>query len=299
MVHMANAVPPRSPTPAVPESSAGLAPRLRMSRLVPIALRAPFVSAPALRVGQLINNVRPKPHFAGRVALVAHVFYLDLLGEVVAAYENLPDGSHLIVTTPRDEVAAVSRALCAKQSATVIGVDNRGRDVAPFLMLLGTGHLDAYDAVLKLHTKRSRHAHTGNLFRKCLFQTLAGSRSRVAAILARFADDTTGMISWPGAWRNKPDYWAANQTRVSELLRRMDIAPPSDPAFFEGTMFWLRPRAIDRLRALDIGTGEFEAEAEQIDGALHHAVERVFAPTVAAAGFAVRDPSGRLLLPRS
>ena len=57
--------------------------------------------------------------------------------------------------------------------------------------------------------------------------------------------------------------------------------------FFEGTMFWTRPQALAPMRRLGLAADAFAPEAGQVDGALEHAVERLFNHSVRVAGFRV------------
>ncbi len=237
----------------------------------------------------------PRPAFGGRVALVAHLYYLDLADEILALMVDLPIGSDLIVTTPLQKMDAATAALASFPNVILKGAPNRGRDIAPFLGLLREGTLAPYDAVLKLHTKRSPHLRDGDIRRKLLFTALAGSRRRVSAVLRLFDDPATGLVGWGSAWRNGAEFWMANRRRVGDLAAAIRAPAPDRPAFFEGAMFWFRPAALKRLEALDLETA-FEPEAGQLDGALHHAVERLFALAASAEGFTTLDLSGRLLL---
>jgi rhamnosyltransferase len=243
-----------------------------------------------------LDRDAPKPLFAGSVALVAHVFYPDILEEILACFSHLPDGSALLVTTPPEAAEAVSRALAGCPKARILAAANRGRDIAPFLGLLDDGALDGFDVVLKLHTKRSPHLRDGEIRRRLLFTRLAGSRRRVARVLDAFADPSTGIVGWRAAWRASPLFWMRNRARVEALAARMGMPVAAAPAFFEGSMFWARPRALARLRAARLRLEEFEPEAGQVDGALHHGVERVFVPAILAAGFTARDLGGRVLM---
>jgi len=65
--------------------------------------------------------------------------------------------------------------------------------------------------------------------------------------------------------------------------------------FFEGSMFWSRPAALNRWRALELTPDDFEPEARQLDGTLHHAIERYFTISAWADGFLVRDTKGKIL----
>ena len=63
------------------------------------------------------------------------------------------------------------------------------------------------------------------------------------------------------------------------------------PDFFEGTMFWVRPTAFKSLRRLKT-TERFAEESGAVDGALEHAIERVFAVAVKVANFKIDDIDG-------
>lgn len=231
-----------------------------------------------------------------RAALVAHVFYPDLWPEIVAAWRALPAGSPLIATAPQAQAHALRGLAAGDPLIEIVEVANRGRDIAPFLTLLGSGRLDGFDAVLKLHSKRSPHLRDGDLRRRMFFAQLAGGPRHVAAILRQFENPRVGMVGPGFYFRSKPFYWMANRARIEGLCARME--PPAAPrlGFFEGTMFWIRPAALAPLRAIGLAVEDFEAEAGQIDGTLHHAVERVFALSAAAAGRETRGLDGRVLL---
>ena len=267
-------------------------------RLIEMIWSAIFVSPPGQWVRQ--RWLRRGSHAdapQANVALVAHVFYPDLFGEILAAHRTLPQRAALIVTAPWEKLAEI-RALCPPDvDLRLHASPNRGRDVAPFLMLLNAGMLDPFDTVLKLHTKKSPHLLFGGLRRRMLYLSLAGDRSNVARILSHFARSNAGLVGMRSLFRSRPSFWMANRDRVTGLCARM--TPPAEPqlAFFEGTMFWVRVAALAPLRAAAIGESEFEEEAGQLDGTLHHALERAFSLSALAAGYEVRDLQGRRLGP--
>ncbi len=265
-------------------------------KVVTLTIGAAAVSAPAQAWRGWRDRKAARPAFRGGVALVTHVHYVDLLDEIIACHDRLPRGSALIVTTQPDKVEAVAARLGGVAEARVVACVNRGRDIAPFLSLLNAGALEPFDAVLKLHTKRSPHLSDGNIRRRLLFLMLAGRRRQVARILALFEDNATGLVGWRGCWHDSPLFWMLNRAHVEALAARMGITPPARPAFFEGSMFWVRPAALARLRALALTPEGFEPEQGQVDGALHHAVERVFTLAAIADGYAIRDAGGRCLL---
>ncbi len=174
--------------------------------------------------------------------------------------------------------------------------ENRGRDIGPFVALLNAGTFDPYDAVLKLHTKRSPHLLDGEIRRKLLFSMLAGERYATWRLLTAFEKSDTGMVGWKDCYREASPYWMGNRARVTSLAAEMGIpAEAVRLGFFEGSMFWFRPAALERLRGLKLSWDDFEAEARQLDGTLHHAIERCFTLAARADGYSIRDLKGRIL----
>jgi rhamnosyltransferase len=230
-----------------------------------------------------------------RVAIVAHLYYLDLVDEILECRSALPGEPPLFFTVPADRIEPAQARMVGVPGVTIVPCENRGRDIAPFLTLLGTGLLDPFDAVLKLHTKRSPHLLDGNIRRKLLFQMLCGEPNATARALTAFEKPDTGMVGWDDCWRQAPAYWMRNEARIREIGGRMGAVEALRLGFFEGSMFWFRPKAFAALRELALTPDDFEAEAGQTDGALHHAVERCFTIAAWARGFTVRDLKGRLL----
>jgi lipopolysaccharide biosynthesis protein len=236
-----------------------------------------------------------------QVAIVAHVFYFELLDEILFHWRVLSEtvGApvNLHLTTSPSGHHAIEQRVSSLACAHVHVTPNRGRDIAPFLYLLNSGTLDQYDAVLKLHTKKSPHLRHGDLRRRMLFALLAGNVGQVRKILDLFDNPATGMVGWRLSFRNRPFWWMANQSRVADLTTR--TVPPLKPVvgFFEGSMFWVRPKALAPLKTLALIHGDFETEEGQVDGALHHAVERMFTLSAWGTEFLVLSIRGRVLQP--
>jgi lipopolysaccharide biosynthesis protein len=256
-----------------------------------------IVSEPVQKLRATLASRRlPVPVPALRVAVVAHAYYPDIIPEILACRAVLPYDAPLHLTVPQDKVEPARAQLGGVAGVTIHPCANRGRDIAPFVMLLNAGVFDGFDAVLKLHTKRSPHLLDGEVRRKMLFLALCGERRATLKALAAFEKPQTGMVGWDACWREAPPYWMANRARVEEIARRMGASDSATRlGFFEGSMFWFRPAALAALRDLDLSLEDFEAEAGQVDGTLHHALERSFTIAGWARGFQVRDMKGRLL----
>jgi lipopolysaccharide biosynthesis protein len=239
---------------------------------------------------------------AVRIAVVAHVYYPELLPDVLACWRSAGGGGSsgtvpLHITTVDAQATRVALLLQGYPAVTLHVTSNRGRDIAPFLALLGDGVLDGYDAVLKLHTKRSPHLRTGDLRRRLLFTLLGGNPRQAEQARNLFADPRVGMVGWALSFRRKPSWWMANEARVVALCKHAVPRMDAVPGFFEGSMFWVRPKALAALRSLALAVDDFEPEPSQTDGALHHAVERMFTLSAWAGGYRVCGLSGIMLVP--
>lgn len=256
-----------------------------------------FVSRWGSRLrGTLAATRSPLPEPSLRIAIVAHAYYPDLIPEILACRAALPGTVPVHFTIPPDRAATARTILQDVEGVFIHVCENRGRDIWPFVWLLGSGALDGYDAVLKLHTKRSPHLLDGEIRRQLLFTMLCGERRSTSRALAAFLDPATGMVGWGACWRSAPPYWMANRERVRSIAEKMNRGPwQPQLGFFEGSMFWFRPAAFAALRNLRLSAADFEEEAGQVDGTQHHAIERCFTVAAWLGGFVVRDLNGRVL----
>ncbi len=270
-------------------------------KIAALTIGRAFVSPGGQAVRRRLAGLRaPRRAPALRLAIVVHAYYPEILDEVLACRGVLPGKVPLHVTVPPERAELARRTLAGVEDVAIHVCENRGRDIWPFVSLLTAGSLDGYDAVLKIHTKRSPHLLDGDIRRKLLFTMLCGERNATLKALAAFEQPTTGIVGWAACWRGAPPYWMGNRARVGELARRMNAGEAASRlGFFEGSMFWLRPEALAALKDLGLSAAEFEAEAGQVDGTLHHALERCFTIAAWSRGFEVRDLDGQELRPAS
>jgi rhamnosyltransferase len=271
-------------------------PLLKISRGVEIGASLIFISPVYQKLHSLWLSFTAAPVPSIKAAVLAHVYYPELWPEIVKIWHTLPAGSPLLVTTPYGIGAEIRTLGASHPLIEIYESENRGRDIAPFLTVLNAGRLDRFDAVLKIHTKKSPHLKQGNLRRRLLFTSLAGHSSNVRRILRQFCDPRVGLVGPASFFRTAEIYWMANKALVEQLCRRMAPMPPVLLGFFEGSMFWVRPKALEPLRALGLQAEDFDVEAGQLDGTLHHATERTFTLCALANGYGTRSLQGDQLL---
>ncbi len=217
------------------------------------------------------------------VAVLVHVFYPELLAEILDELGALPVAYDLIITNASRQKLTVSRLDApGSRNVQVLDVENHGRDIWPLVQVVNAGLLDPYELVLKVHTKRSewREAHpdldgTGEQWRTDLFASLLGEPENVKTILATFAENPNlGIVTAPGSLLG-PEFWGGDEALVRELLRRLELRLDADELQFPaGSFYWIRGFLLQGLRALGLDAEDFEREAGQIDGTTAHAIER-------------------------
>ncbi len=219
----------------------------------------------------------------GKIAIQAHIFYLDLLEDMASYCANMPYKFDALISiideTAADDVRAAFEKIPNVEKCIVRVVPNRGRDVAPFLV--GFGDLvPAYDFVAHIHSKKSLYKGSDQkIWRDYLFEALLGSPERVGKIFAAFvADDDVGVIyPRPSESIPYPSFtWMSNRAVGQALLNRAGISPNKTDYFDfpAGTMFWARTRALKKFFALNLTIDDFPPELAQNDGTIAHAFER-------------------------
>jgi rhamnosyltransferase len=206
------------------------------------------------------------------------------------ALQAIPEPWDLYVTVPEFACTrALERVARDHPSVRFLPGANRGRDVLPFLRLLEMGVFDRYDAVCKLHSKRSPHMNSGDAWLNQVLLALLGSANGVTTLLSRFRNDPRLGLVGPSALAihpGNPLHLAKNRAVIDAVSTRGGISTAAASAsFFAGTMFWFRPTAMTSVRKLGLTTRDFPLEMAQTDGTVAHAVERLVCPLVEQSGY--------------
>lgn len=229
-----------------------------------------------------------KPTAIARPCAVIHVWYVDVLDEIVAALQATGLDWRILITTAHEREHDVRERVARLGLTAEIEVfDNRGRDILPFLHVANRLLDEGAGLVLKLHTKRSTHRQDGDIWRRELLDKLL-SPQRAAIIAKAFADDPAlGLVAAEGHVQPLGYYWGANRDTVDYLISRLGLPSPDmeKDHFVAGSMFWLQLQALRPLLDAQLGEWEFDAETGQVDGTFAHAIERVILLSVRYAGY--------------
>ena len=224
-----------------------------------------------------------------KIAVVIHAFYIDVLEDIISSIDHISPRPDLFISVSEGaDVKEVEHFLKEKRYVdfTIKAVQNRGRDVAPFLVEFAES-LKSYDVCCKIHGKKSLYGGSEQTnWRNHLYHNLLGSKEIVDDILSAFVEnkklgllfsDNYGMIPYWGYT------WLTNKGVVAGLLQRLKLqklAPILDQTYIDypaGTMFWFRPKAIVQILDSDIDYKDFPEEPIGNDGTIAHGLERLFA----------------------
>jgi lipopolysaccharide biosynthesis protein len=229
------------------------------------------------------------------VAIVIHAFYYEIFLEILD-YLHLNGNKNfkLYVTSPHELSGKIISSLeSADYKFIYLPVGNRGRDILPFLKIIAETFNDGHQLILKIHTKKSDHRQTGDLWRKDIFKKLLTEKAMQKAISTFNLDKSIGLMGAAGHIVPMSLYYGANAKTLERLSQRMGVAFPqlAGMNFAAGSMFYARKQALLPLLSLGLNSGDFEDEQAQNDGTLAHAIERVFAVSAFAAGLKLVDNS--------
>jgi hypothetical protein len=235
----------------------------------------------------------------GRIAVVAHVYYPDLWPELSSAIANIEEPFDLFVSLAVTCADTMLQSIIeAWPFAHVLIVENRGRDILPFLSIARTGVLFRYELVCKLHTKRSHWHEDGETWRKDLIDGVLGNRGTVQSILHAFsADPDLGMVVADGHLYSGRELWEGNRKHLTRLFSYLGMDETEfGKDFAGGSIFWIRPAFLRLISDLPFRFEDFEPEPLGNDGCLVHAIERLISLACYEAGMTIKETSTILRL---
>lgn len=234
------------------------------------------------------------------IGIHIHAHYPELLPEIlnaISASNVLTDLKSIAVTTQLSK-----RLICheiidkyprLKPLSIVIGMDNWGRDIKPFLRVLRMWLGQNINLVLKLHTKKSLHREDGESWRGELIANLLSARAtKTVKRLALCKDNNIGVFAPQNHLLPISTYFGSNKHHVLSLGSKLGASCEETIASFfpAGSMYWARLNALLPLITL-VDDSLFEKEHMQTDGTLAHAIERIIGLVASKAGYGVCELS--------
>ncbi len=235
----------------------------------------PVVVAPKTTPNELPNN--------RRVALHLHVFYPELLPEIINRLAYNRTNPDLFVSVTDDNALQLVISQLSKYMGKTIDIQivpNRGRDIGPFLTVFSQRILTDYDYVGHIHSKKSvdvKDTPVVDSWREFLLENLIGGKSGpMVDVILSYMDNNSaiGMV-----FPDEPNIigWGANEPFAKPIAAKMGLEKlPKYFIFPVGTMFWARSSALTPLLDLNLNWEDYPEEPLPYDGSMLHSIERLF-----------------------
>lgn len=218
-----------------------------------------------------------------QICLQIHIFYLDLLIDIVKEINKIPYAFDCYISTDNEEKAEFIRNYMKSYSKAVNVIveiyNNKGRDVYPFIAQMSK-YITKYKFICHMHTKKSKIDIFGDNWREYLFGSLFGSRENIENIIKNLEMNKGLGIVFPKPFHNLENaiHWGLNKDLAENVLQKLHIdikLPVNNIVFPVGNMFWAR---VDAVLPLFTNTmaDNFPNEKGQADGTTAHAIERLW-----------------------
>ena len=244
------------------------------------------------KLSQYSQNMPEEMCSKSQICLQIHIFYLDLLENIVTEINKIPYAFDCYVSTDNEEKAEYIRNYFKSHSNAVNVIvelyDNKGRDVYPFIAQMSK-YVTKYKFICHIHTKKSKIDIFGDNWREYLFGSLFGNRENIENIIKNLEMNKGLGIVFPKPFHNLENaiHWGLNKDLAENVLQRLDIdikLPVNNIVFPVGNMFWARVDAVLPLFTNTL-SDNFPNEKGQADGTTAHAIERLWVYTAEYNGY--------------
>ena len=220
-----------------------------------------------------------------QIAIQVHLFYEDLIFDIIKKTNNIPVKFDLYISiiypdlydNLKNQIKNFSRA----NNFEILIVDNKGRDVLPFLKQFKTKFKN-YKYLCHIHTKKSQTSpEIGFLWRNYLYNNLLGNEKIISEILYDFENNKKLGFIFPETFYGiiKQFYIITNKTKNwmnflgSKLFNNCKLDGSLD--FPAGNMFWAKIHAIYQIFIKDFSE-YYPNEDNQINDTIMHGIERIW-----------------------
>ena len=234
-----------------------------------------------------------------QIIVQAHIFYNDSINEIINKTNNIPVKYKLFITTNslkkkkfiEDYIKNYSNA----ESYEIMIVENKGRDVFPFLKQLKLV-FKKYKYVCHIHIKKTQTVFfpkLGELWSKYLLNNLLGNKEIIIEILSNFENyDKLGFI-FPETYYEVYLNFGKILSKINKIHMNniLQIIFPNNNYkvgkildFPEGNMFWAKISSIYQIFIGDFYE-KIPGEKGQNDGTIINGIERIWLYLVKINGY--------------
>ena len=221
-----------------------------------------------------------------KIAIQAHIYYDDLIYEIINKIKNIPVKYDLFITTNNIVNKKLIELYIEKElipnKYEILIVENKGRDILPLLTQFNHKIIKKYKYFCHIHSKKTTFTYFGDNWRQYLLENLLGSKEIISEILTDFENnDKLGFIFPEAYYKTLLEYGNTltkeDRYYMNFLIQKIDkykkIGDKID--FPIGNMFWAKVNSVYQIFEINI-KNEFPKENMQIDGTIMHAIERIW-----------------------
>lgn len=222
-----------------------------------------------------------------RVGFFVHLFheeYLERFFKLINTFESTQISADFFVTTSSEilanQISARVTALGINHQPTIVICRNRGRNFGPLLSEFAE-FFDKYDYCIHLHSKKSKQLsrRRAESWAQTNWSFLGLNIDLLMTAIGFMEKDKNINLSF--SWHSKSTplsafTWGLNISNGQKLASCFGSQIVSDVVIYPvGGMFLARGVFLASFaKSLDLSYDDFPEESGQIDGCLHHAVER-------------------------
>ena len=234
------------------------------------------------------------------IAVIVHIYYMDLLDYDFMYLRNIPDYIDIIITTDdSDKKVYIEENYLSKlnNNSKVILVNSRGRDMSG-LFVGCKDIINEYDYFCFVHDKKSGHLKfnlNGISFRDMIWENILASEDYINSIIKFFDDnDCLGLMVPPRPYYGVYftnfyyNHWFRNLNNAKKLIYKMNLSMElnrNNLPLSLGNCFWAKSNALKPLFDLKLDYEDFPPEPMPDDGTISHAIERIYGHVAASQGF--------------
>lgn len=225
-----------------------------------------------IRYRSILSKTEVVERLPNSMLIHIHAFYPDVLEEMLDCFVGEAQrGRFLVTTTTKKNHETIRQILAERQfrSAETILIENKGRDIGPFLDY-ATDYASDGETICHVHTKKSPDVggSYGEKWRKSLYGALL-TQSAVDA----FENERLGLL-FPDTSRSVG--WGKNRPFCEEIAKNFGRTLKSHPGPIPvGNMFFARVEVARAMREATQGM-EWPREPVPYDGSVLHAIERMW-----------------------
>jgi lipopolysaccharide biosynthesis protein len=227
------------------------------------------------------------------LVVTAHVFYPEFAKQLIDSLKDLPGDSRVLATTHSQEIKNyldVELQLSGNPGDVRL-TPNTGRNFGPLLMEFSKELLKV-NSFIHIHSKRSPHSpnfsqdwidrNSKLLLSKGLLERVVSITKSNPGVGVIFAD--VSDLLWGINFR-----WGRSQGIAKKFFSSLagfeEVNWTGRISFPAGGMFWVKTDAIKPLLVQEWSYSDFPEEADQGDGEIQHAIERLVGELPRSLGF--------------